>query len=387
MIPYGRQDITAEDIAEVTAVLKSDLITQGPSVGRFEQSIARYCGARHGVAVNSGTSALHIACQALGLGPGDRLWTSPYSFVASANCGRYCGADVDFVDIDPRSGNMDVNALASKLQRAAAAGKLPKVVVPVHFAGLSCDMSAFGELARQYGFQLLEDAAHALGGRYRGRPVGSCRHSAICIFSFHPVKLITTGEGGVAVTNDEWLADRMARLRSHGITREPAAMSQPPDGPWYYQQLELGHNYRMTDFQAALGSCQLRRLDENVARRRELALRYNRLLSDLPLLLPESADFEESAMHLYTVQLDPSRTRVTREALFEQLRSAGIGVSVHYIPIHTQPYYRRLGFSPGDFPHAEQRYARTLSLPLFPNLDRAQQDSVIDALKRGLKSA
>ncbi len=381
MIPYGRQDITPEDIAAVEAVLRSDFLTQGPAVPGFEQALAAYCGVARGVAMNSATSALHVACLALGLGPGDRLWTSPNTFVASANCGLYCGAEVDFVDTDPATYNMSVAALEAKLVRAAAANRLPKVVIPVHFAGQSCEMRAIHALGQRYGFRIVEDASHAVGARYLGEPVGNCRYSDITIFSFHPVKIITTAEGGMAMTNDPALAERMERLRSHGITRDPAAMQGDSDGPWYYQQIELGYNYRLTDLQAALGHSQLQRLDDYVTRRHAIAARYDAALAALPLTTPHQHPDSRSALHLYPVRLhDDAR----RRPVFEALRAAGIGVNVHYIPVHTQPHYRRLGFQPGDFPEAERYYAGAISLPMFPTLSPAQQDEVVAALTRVL---
>lgn len=381
MIPYGRQDIDQADIDTVVDVLRSDWLTQGPAVPAFEETVARYCGAAHAVAVNSATSALHLACLALGLGPGDRLWTSPNTFVASANCGLYCGAEVDFVDIDPLTYNMSPTLLAAKLESAARAGRLPKIVVPVHFAGQSCDMAAIGALAERYGFRVIEDASHAIGGRYREKPVGDCRHADITVFSFHPVKIITTGEGGMALCNDPELAGRMRRLRGHGITRDAAEMSGAVEGGWYYQQIELGYNYRMTDIQAALGLSQMRRLESFVARRQALAARYDERLASLPLRRPYRSHESYSAFHLYVVALDDaSRRRV----VFDGLRAAGIGVNVHYIPVHTQPYYRRLGFAPGDFPEAEAYYAAAISLPIFPALSDARQDEVVACLRAEL---
>ena len=381
MIPYGRQDITSEDIAAVEAVLRSDFLTQGPAVPGFEQALAAYCGAARGVAMNSATSALHVACLALGLGPGDRLWTSPNTFVASANCGLYCGAEVDFVDTDPATYNMSVAALEAKLAAAAAENRLPRVVIPVHFAGQSCEMRAIHALGQQYGFRIIEDASHAVGATYLGEPVGNCRYSDITIFSFHPVKIITTAEGGMAMTNDPALAERMERLRSHGITRDPAAMAWDSEGPWYYQQVELGYNYRITDLQAALGRSQLARLDDYVARRHAIAARYDAALAGLPLTTPWQHPDSRSALHLYPIRLhDAAR----RREVFEALRAAGIGVNVHYIPVHTQPHYHRLGFRPGDFPEAERYYAGAISLPMFPTLTPAQQDEVVAALARVL---
>lgn len=381
MIPYGRQHITDADVAAVVEALRSDWITQGPAIPRFEQALAATVGARHGVAMCNATAALHVACMALGLGPGDRLWTSPITFVASANCGLYCGATVDFVDIDPRSYNMSVAALEAKLAAAQATGTLPKVVVPVHFAGQSCDMAAIHALGQRYGFRILEDASHAVGGSYLGQPVGNCRYSDITVFSFHPVKIVTTGEGGMAVTRDPALAARMARLRSHGITRDPAEMDTPPAGPWIYEMQELGWNYRMTDLQAALGSSQMRRLDDFVARRAALAARYDTLLAGSGLTLPPRTADGHSAWHLYVVGWNEERSGLSRDAAFMHLRAAGIGVNVHYIPVHLQPYYRRLGFRPGQFPAAEAYYATALSLPLYATLDEAAQDRVIATLR------
>ncbi|MDW3712023.1 MULTISPECIES: UDP-4-amino-4,6-dideoxy-N-acetyl-beta-L-altrosamine transaminase [Pseudomonas] len=380
MIPYGRQNISQADIDAVVDTLRSDWLTQGPAIERFEQAVAQRCQAAHGIAVSNATAALHIACLALDLGPGDRLWTSPNTFVASANCGLYCGAQVDFVDIDPATLNLDVAQLDARLQRAERDGTLPKVVVPVAFAGQSCDMARIAELARRYGFRVIEDASHAIGARYGGRPVGCCEHADITVFSFHPVKIITTGEGGLLTTNDPRLAERLRRLRSHGITRDPAAMTGPSEGPWYYQQLELGFNYRMTDLQAALGLSQLQRLDAFVARRRQLVARYGERLAHLPLELPQVQAGAEPAWHLYPVRLRLERLQHGHRAIFEALRGAGIGVNLHYIPVHLQPYYRQLGFAPGDFPEAERYYAQALSLPLFPDLTDEQQDQVASTL-------
>lgn len=384
MIPYGRQHITEADIEAVAGVLRSDFLTQGPAVPAFEQAVAAYCSAAHGVAVNSATSALHIACLALGLGPGDWLWTSPNTFVASANCALYCGAQVDFVDIDPVSYNMSVVELERKLEAASRAGKLPKVVIPVHFAGEPCDMAAIRALGNHYGFRIIEDASHAIGARYRGEPVGNGRYSDITVFSFHPVKLITTAEGGMAMTNNAVLADRMARLRTHGITRDPAQMTHAPDGPWYYQQTELGLNYRLTDLHAALGLSQLPRLDDYVARRHVLARRYGELLAPLPVQCPWQHPDGYSGLHLYVVQVDEAACGRSRRQVFEGLRARGIGVNVHYIPVHTQPYYERLGFRPGSFPQAERYYAQAISLPMYATLSEAQQDEVAAALREAL---
>jgi UDP-4-amino-4,6-dideoxy-N-acetyl-beta-L-altrosamine transaminase len=384
MIPYGRQDISQADIDAVVEVLRSDFLTQGPAVPRLEAAVAAYCGAAHAVAVNSATSALHIACLALGLGPGDWLWTSPNTFVASANCGLYCGTQVDFVDIDPRTYNLSVEALAAKLAQAEGEGRVPKVVVPVHFAGQACDMRAIRALADRYGFRVIEDASHAIGGRFLGEPIGSGRWSDITVFSFHPVKIVTTGEGGMAVTNDPDLAATMARLRTHGITRESALMRGESHGPWYYQQIELGFNYRMTDIQAALGASQMTRLEGFVARRRELAARYDAALADVPVIRPWQHPDTLSAWHLYVIQVDPLRTSIARGTLFDRLRAADIGVNVHYIPVHTQPYYAQLGFAPGHCPAAERYYANAISLPLYSAMTEAQQSAVLDAVRGAL---
>lgn len=384
IIPYGRQDITPKDIAAVVQVLQSDWLTQGPKIPEFEAALASYCGARYAVVVSSATAALHLACLAAGLKGGDRLWTSPITFVASANCGLYCGATVDFVDIDPHTYNLSVSALAAKLEVAQKQGMLPKIVIPVHLAGQSCEMAALAELAQTYGFTLIEDASHAIGGQYRGRPIGCCEFSTMAVFSFHPVKIITTGEGGAILMNDPDLYQRLIRLRSHGITRDPQQMVGESHGSWYYQQLELGFNYRMTDLQAALGLQQLQRLDEFVERRRFLAQRYHQYLADLPVTLPFQHPDTRSSWHLYIIRLKRERIRMSHREVFEALRALGIGVNLHYIPVHTQPYYRQLGFQWGDFPNAEAYYQEAISLPLYYGLTLAQQDQVIQALKQVL---
>jgi UDP-4-amino-4,6-dideoxy-N-acetyl-beta-L-altrosamine transaminase len=383
MIPYGRQDITQTDIDAVVDVLRSDFLTQGPVVPRFERACADYCGAAHAVAVNSATSGLHIACLALGLKPGDRVWTSPITFVASANCARYCGATVDFVDIDQRTFNMCPRALEAKLASAEKAGCLPRIVIPVHMSGQPCDMAAIHALGQKYGFRIIEDASHAIGSTYRKVPTGSCRYSDIVVFSFHPVKIITTAEGGMTLTNDKSLAERMTLLRSHGVTRDQALMTREADGPWYYQQIDLGFNYRMSELQAALGLSQLTRLDAYVARRHEVARRYDESLSGLPLVAPWQDPQGYSALHLYIVRL-PATFTVSRRAVFEKLRAAGIGVNVHYIPVHTQPYYAGMGFKPGDFPQAEAYYEEAISLPIFPTMTEEQQDAVVAAIAKAI---
>lgn len=386
MIPYSRQLITQADVDAVVSALRSDFITQGPAIPRFEQATAAYCGTSQAVAVNSATSALHIACRALELGPGDRAWTSPISFVASANCARYCGAEVDFVDIDPRTYNINPAALEQKLIKADRAAQLPKVVIPVHFAGQSCDMRAIHGLSRHYGFRIIEDASHAIGGCYGGEPIGNCRYSDITVFSFHPVKIITTAEGGMALTNDGELFRRMSLLRSHGITRDAGEMTHAPDGPWYYQQLDLGFNYRLTDLQAALGVSQLSRLNEFVALRRKQAERYDEALRDLPLSRPWQHPDSFSSFHLYPVRLNLDAIRITHREVFTALRAAGIGVNLHYIPIYRQPYYVRLGFDPDDFPESERYYAEAISLPLFPGLTEDLQERVIETLGKTVRS-
>ena len=378
-LPYGRQSVTQADIAAVVEVLRSPYLTQGPTVPTFEEAVATKVNAGYGVAVNSATSALHIACLALGLGPGDRLWTSPITFVASANCGRYCGAEVNFVDIDPATGLMSVTALKQKLQQAEQDGTLPKVVVPVHLTGSSCDMAAIGSLAERYGFAVLEDASHAVGGRYQGEPVGNCRHSTITVFSFHPVKIITTGEGGLATTNDPVLSQRMGELRSHGIVRDAERFEKPAAGPWVYEQQQLGFNYRMTDLQAALGLSQMERLDEIVAERNGQLQRYRALLADLPVRLLDVPENVLSSVHLAVIRLNKITADQHRQ-VFDGLRAAGIGVQLHYSSVHLQPYYRKLGFQEGDFPEAEAYSTNAISLPLYPGLQEKDLQRVADTL-------
>lgn len=380
-IPYGRQDITDDDIQSVINVLKSDFLTQGPTIPIFEQAIADYVDVKYACAMNSATSALHVACLALGLGEGDWLWTTPNTFVASANCGRYCGANVDFVDIDPKTYNMSVEALENKLKQAKLDNQLPKIVVPVDFAGQSCDMKTIRKLADEYHFFIIEDASHAIGGSYLGEKVGNCKYADITIFSFHPVKIITTAEGGMALTNDAKLAEKLQLYRNHGITRDTNLMTHIPDGDWYYQQIELGLNYRMTELQAALGVSQLKRIDQYVERRHQLAERYNTLLSGLALTLPYQHQDSYSAYHLYPIVLhDVSR----RKLLFDYLRKQNIGVNVHYIPVHIQPYYQNLGYKQGDYPQAETYYAGAISLPLYATLSDEQQDFVIACIKASI---
>lgn len=377
MIPYGRHDISEQDIQAVVDVLRSDFLTQGTKVPAFESCVTEYCGARHAVAVNSATSALHIACLALGVGRGDIVWTSPITFVASANCALYCGATIDFVDIDARTYNMSVERLAEKLALAESAGRLPKVVIPVHLCGQSCDMVAIHALAQRYGFKTIEDASHAIGGKHRGEVIGSCRYSDITIFSFHPVKIITTAEGGMAMTNDEQLAKHMKLLRSHGITRDAEEMTLEPEGGWYYQQIDLGYNYRMTELQAALGLNQMQRLDDFVSKRHVIAKRYDEELADLPITLPWQHHDNYSAYHLYPICVREDR----RREIFDALRTAGVGVNVHYIPVHIQPYYQKMGFRGGDFPAAEDYYRETISIPMFHLLSNDQQEVVISVIK------
>lgn len=371
MIPYGKQDISKEDIDAVVEVLKSPYLTQGPRVPVFEDAITAYCGSKYGVAVNSATSALHLACIALNLIPGDILWTSPISFVASANCALYCGAKVDFVDIDLSTHNMCPRALKEKLEAAAKKGRLPKIVIPVHMGGDSCCMREIYELGQEYGFKIIEDASHAIGGSYLGKRIGNCAYSDITIFSFHPVKIITTAEGGMAVTNNDDIYEKLILHRSHGITRDPNDMTCEPDGGWYYQQIELGYNYRMTELQAALGISQLGRIDHFIERRHEIKAIYDDLLQQLPLDLPTTRTNSSSALHLYVIKLK-NKTMALRKELFDHMRSRGVGVNVHYIPIHLQPYYQKLGFSKGDFPQAENYYKSAISIPMHPNLEMAE---------------
>ncbi len=381
-IPYGKQSISEQDIAEVCLILRSEWITQGPAIEQFEKAVAAYCGVSYAVAVSNGTAALHLACLAGDLKPGEWLWTSPNTFVASANCGLYCDAQVDFVDIDPRTYNMSLAALEQKFKKAEKAGTLPKIVIPVHFAGQSCEMEPIYQMGQKYGVCLVEDASHALGGNYKGTPIGSCQFSDMTIFSFHPVKLITTGEGGMITTNSRELYHKLIRLRSHGITRDPQFMEEATHGPWYYQQLELGYNYRITDIQAALGYSQFQRLDTFVKRRHELVVRYNQGLKDLPLRLPWQHPDTYSAFHLYVIRLQLEALSKSHRQVFEELRGAKIGVNLHYIPIHTQPYYQKLGFKQGDFPEAERYYQEAISLPLFYDLSDADQDYIIQTLKK-----
>ena len=386
LIPYGRQSIDDADVRAVVEVLRSDFLTQGPAVPRFEKALADYCGAPHAVAANSGTSALHIACLALGVGPGDRVWTSPNTFVASANCARYCGAEVDFVDIDPRSYNLSPQALAARLERAERERALPKVVIPVHFGGLPCDMAAIHALRERYRFRIIEDASHAIGARYAdGGTVGNGRYSDITVFSFHPVKIVTTAEGGAAATRDAELARRMQLLRSHGVTREAAELEKRDEGAWYYEQHALGFNYRMTDVHAVLGLSQMQKIETWIARRQQIAAAYDGSLARLPLILPHRGEAGRSALHLYAVQVDPGRGAPGRRIVFDRLRDAGIGVNVHYIPVYRQPYYRARGaWGSGYCPNAESYYARALTLPLYASMSDAQQDAVVRALGKAL---
>ncbi len=385
MIPYGRQDISKEDIDIVLEVLNSDFLTQGPKTPLFEKTIANYCDVQYAVAVNSATSALHAACFALELGEKDYLWTSPNSFVASANCGVYCKANIDFVDIDPKTYNLSIPHLEEKLLSAKKENKLPKVLVAVHFAGQSCEMEKIHKLSKEYGFFIIEDASHCIGAEYLNTKVGSCQFSDIAVFSFHPVKIITTAEGGIATTNSSKLAQRMELFRSHGITRNELLMTKQSDGPWYYQQLELGFNYRMTEIQAALGISQMKRVDKFVSLRHSLKQNYDLLLADLPLILPFQHEDSYSSLHLYPIQVELNAVNKSRKNIFNELRASGIGVNVHYIPIHTHPYYMSLGFKEGDFPNSEHYYSRAISLPLFSSLSFKQQDKVSEALKNILK--
>ena len=385
MIPYGKQDINQDDVDSVNEVLKSEFLTQGPQTPLFEKKVIDYCNADFGVAVNSATSALHIACLALGLSKGDWLWTSPNSFVASANCGLYCEAKVDFVDIDPKTYNLSVEALEKKLINANQENKLPKVVVPVHFAGQSCNMKKIHSLSQEYGFKIIEDASHAIGGMYLEKPVGSCQYSDITVFSFHPVKIITTAEGGLATTNSKDLAEKMRLFRSHGIIRDKSLMIGKAHGDWYYQQVDLGFNYRMTEMQAALGISQMRRLDKFVLKRHQLQKNYDSLLSFLPVIRPFQGQDTYSSFHLYPIQIDTEIVDKSRKQVFDELRARGVGVNVHYIPIHLHPYYSKLDFKVGDFPNAEAYYERAISIPLFHSMTLEQQDKVCKSMEHVLQ--
>ena len=384
MIRYGQQDITTADIDAVVSILKSVHLTQGPNIPQFENAVLAHVKAKYAFAVNSATSALHIACLALDLGPGDWLWTTPNTFVASANCALYCGAQVDFVDIDPKTYNLCPKNLEKKLIAAEKAGKLPKIVIPVHLTGQPCDMAAIHSLGEKYGFKIIEDASHAIGGKYKNEAIGNCRFSDITVFSFHPVKIITTAEGGMALTNDDKLAERLGLLRSHGITRDPALMTKGMDGPWYYQQVALGYNYRMTDLQGALGASQMNRLEQYVTRRHEIAHRYHELLKDLPVTTPWQHPDGYSGLHLYVIRLQLDKIKKTHLQVFEAMRAKDIIVNLHYIPVHTQPYYQKMGFRVGQFPEAERYYAEAISIPMYPLMSEAQQDEVVSCLREAL---
>ena len=380
MIPYGKQDITQADVDSVVSVLESSFLTQGPQVPAFENALMKATGADYALAVNSATSALHIACLALELGKGDILWTTPITFVASANCGLYCGASVDFVDIDPATYNLCPKALEQKLVHAKKEGKLPKVLVAVHLCGQPCDMKAIHALSIEYGFKVIEDASHAIGGRYLEQPIGACEYSDITVFSFHPVKIVTTAEGGAALTNSQALADKMALYRSHGITRDEALMENASHGGWYYEQIDLGFNYRMTELQASLGVSQMSRLSEFVSARHQLAARYYEKLAELPITLPYQLPNTYSGLHLYVIRLNLNEISKTHKEVFDALRESGIGVNLHYIPVHLQPYYQKMGFKQGDFPNAENYYSNAISLPMFHGMTHEQQDEVISKL-------
>jgi UDP-4-amino-4,6-dideoxy-N-acetyl-beta-L-altrosamine transaminase len=380
MIPYGRQDISEQDIQAVVDVLRSEFLTQGPVVPAFEKAVSDYCSVNYAIAVNSATSALHIACLALGVGKGDIVWTSPITFVASSNCALYCGASVDFVDIDPKTYNMSVDVLKNKLEDAEINGKLPKVVIPVHLSGQPCEMEKIKALSIKYGFRIIEDASHAIGGKYKGKPIGNCKYSDITVFSFHPVKIITTGEGGMCVTNDQELANSLSRLRSHGIVRHPAEMTHAPDGPWYYQQIGIGYNYRMTDIQAALGLSQMKRLDEFVSTRHKIAQRYNDTLKEGWIQLPWQHPDSYSGLHLYIIRIKRKDKEVSHLQLFERLRNAGILVNLHYIPVYRQPYYQNMGYQKQDFPESESYYAEAISIPMYVTLTEDQQSEVVERI-------
>lgn len=384
LIPYGRQDINEADIQAVIDVLHSDFLTQGPAVPAFEETLSKYCGAKHAVAVNSATSALHLACLALDVGKGDVVWTSSITFVASANCALYCGATIDFVDINPLTYNLDIEKLKYKLEEARQKNCLPKVVIPVHLCGQSCEMEEINKLGKEFGFRIIEDASHAVGGKYKNKPIGNCRYSDITIFSFHPVKIVTTGEGGMLLTNDKELLQKIILLRSHGITRDPNLMTHPPDGSWYYQQITLGFNYRMTDIQAALGISQMKRLDHFINQRQKLAKAYDNLLEHLPIILPCQHPDSYSAYHLYVIRLKLDEIKPSHRKVFSDLRKQGIGVNLHYIPVHTQPYYQSLGLKFQNLSQTEQYYKDAISLPLFPTLKESSQKHIVETLENVL---
>jgi UDP-4-amino-4,6-dideoxy-N-acetyl-beta-L-altrosamine transaminase len=378
VIPYGRQNISDEDIKSVVDVLKSDYLTQGPEILNFEKAIANYTNSKFGVAVNSATSALHISCMALGLSKDDILWTSPITFVASANCALYCGAKVDFVDIDSKTYNMSIKALSEKLEIAKKENKLPKIVIPVHLSGQSCEMHEIHELSKQYGFKIIEDASHTIGGKYKNEPVGNCKYSDITVFSFHPVKIITSGEGGMCTTNSPELANLLCRFRSHGITRHENEMTKKSDGPWYYQQLDLGYNYRMTDVQAALGLSQLKRLDDFIIKRHQIVKKYNLAFEAKPIITPFQDSNNYSSFHLYIIRIKNAGMGLTRLDLFKKLREAGILVNIHYIPIYKQPFYQKIGYDCKDFLESEKYYEEAISLPIHTLLSDEEQDYVIE---------
>jgi UDP-4-amino-4,6-dideoxy-N-acetyl-beta-L-altrosamine transaminase len=383
MILYSRQEVTQDDITAVERVLRSNFLTQGPIVPKFEQSVANYCGSSHAFATTSATSALHIACLALDLGPGDWLWTSPNTFVASANCGRYCGANIDFVDIDPKTYNMSVDALSEKLIYAEKLGKLPKVLIPVHFAGQPCDMSAIHKLSKRYGFKIIEDASHAIGSSYKKKKIGSCIYSDITVFSFHPVKIITTAEGGMVLTNNNIIADKISRLRTHGIVSDKKKMKQrPKDEIWNYQQIDLGFNYRMNEIQAGLGLNQMKRLDKGIKQRHKIAKYYNIELKNLPLTTPWQAPYVYSSYHLYPILIKTNSVSKTQKKIYDKLRKNNIGVNVHYIPVHRQPYYENLGFKENDFPVAEKLHKEIISIPIYPSLHDEHKEHVVKTLKK-----
>tara|TARA_B100000427_G_scaffold329152_1_gene344283 strand:+ start:1503 stop:2669 length:1167 start_codon:yes stop_codon:yes gene_type:complete len=388
MIPYGRQNISQEDVKAVSDVLKSDFLTQGNAVPEFENKVSEYCNVNFAFAVNSATSALHISCLALDVGPNDIVWTSAVSFVASANCALYCGASIDFVDIDANTYNMCVKSLSAKLEQASKSGKLPKVVIPVHLTGQPCEMEEIYKLSKKYKFKIIEDASHAIGARYKNTKIGDCKYSDIAVFSFHPVKIITTGEGGMVTTNDKKIAEKLSLYRTHGITRDESAMQNIPDGPWYYEQIKLGFNYRMTDIQAALGVSQMNRLDSFLQKRHEIFDRYNEYFQDLPVIkTPWQNKDSYSSLHLYVIRVDNSKSKMNHKALFNHLRDNNIGVNIHYIPIYRQPFYSKLGFNFSDFPESEKYYSEAISIPIYPDLEEKSQEFIYKLIKSQVGSS
>ena len=384
MIPYAKQDISDEDIDSVIEVLKSDFLTQGNKVPLFEDIISERVGAKYALAANSATSCLYLSCLSLGLSKEDILWTSPITYVASANCALYCGAEVDFVDIDPLTWNISVEILEEKLKTARKIKKVPKILVLVHLAGNPCDLQKVFDLSKEYGFSIIEDASHALGSKYSGEHIGSSVYSDISVFSFHPVKNITTGEGGMILTNNQKLSEKIHLYRSHGITRDTKKMINKEEGLWYYEQLLLGFNFRMSDIHAALGISQMNSLDKFISIRNELSQIYTEELKGLPLTIQRVRKEDLSAWHIFVIRLKLSELKLSRLEIYNSLRNKGIGVNVHYIPVHLHPFYKNLGFNKGDFPNSENYYDGAITIPMFTKLKKKEIKYVIQALKESI---